>query len=238
MKLKLKYRFKDRIQRGLKPKLQFCKNPRFLVAIALFSLSLILTVGPLKILFDRAFLLQVLSDPCCQAIIYIFLIILFTIVGIPGTILVITGGIVFGLFWGTIWSVLGATLGALAAFLTSRYLFRECTENRFTKNKMLAKFKQAVIDRPFAFILIIRLIPVSPFNLENYLFALTPVNWFPYTLATFLGIIPGTLLYTWLGITGRDALNGGARLPFLLALIFLLLLSIIPIYFNKKQKST
>ena len=173
-----------------------------------------------------------------QIIIYLCLFIFFTIVGVPGTVLVITGGILFGLFWGTVWSVVGATLGALGAFWTSRYLFRECTENKFRKNKMLAKFQQAVIDRPFSFVFIIRLIPISPFNLENYLFALTKLNWLPYTIATFLGIIPGTLLYTWLGVTGNDALKGGDRGPFLVALGFLILLSFIPIYFNKKGKST
>ncbi len=234
MKVKLKSDFKDRIGRGWQQKLSFCKNPRFLVAIALFSLSLFLTVGPLKILFNRDFLLQILSDPCCQVIIYLALFILFTIVGLPGTILVITGGIFFGLFWGTFWSIIGATLGALAAFWTSRYLFRSCTE-KISKNKMLAKFKQSVRDRPFNFILIIRLIPLSPFNLENYLFALTPVNWFPYTAATFLGIIPGTLLYTWLGVSGKDLLNGGDRAPFLICSICLILLSIMPLFLQKKK---
>lgn len=237
MKVKLKSRFQAQIKWRSKQILRFCQNTRFLLAIALFSLTILLTVSPLKILFDRAFLLQVLSDPCCQVIIYLFLFILFTIVGIPGTFLVLTGGIIFGLFWGTIWSVVGASLGALAAFWTSRYLFRKCTENKFSNNKMLAKFQQAVIARPFSFVFIIRLIPVSPFNLENYLFALTPINWFPYTVATFFGIIPGTLLYTWLGLSGKEALTGGDRWPFLIALGFLILLSIIPLCFNKKKKS-
>ena len=237
MKVKLKSRFQPQIKWRSKQILRFCQNTRFLLAIALFSLTILLTVSPLKILFDRAFLLQVLSDPCCQVIIYLFLFILFTIVGIPGTFLVLTGGIIFGLFWGTIWSVVGASFGALAAFWTSRYLFRKSTENKFSNNKMLAKFQQAVIARPFSFVFIIRLIPVSPFNLENYLFALTPINWFPYTIATFFGIIPGTLLYTWLGLSGKEVLTGGDRWPFLIALGFLILLSIIPLYFNKKKKS-
>ena len=127
-------------------------------------------------------------------------------------------------------------MGALAAFWTARYLFRDCTESKFGKNKILAKFKQAVVRKPFSFVFVIRLIPISPFNLENYLFALTPIHWFPYTFATFLGIIPGTVAYTWLGVTGNQALQGGNLLPFFLALAFLVLLSILPIYLSKNKE--
>ena len=243
MKVKLTPRFTAKIRqskysfsRVVIKQLKLCKRPRFWLAIALFSLALLCTIGPLKVVLDRDILItHILADPCCQAILFILLFVFLTIIGIPGTVFVIAGGIVFGLFWGTLWSVIGATLGALAAFWTARYLFRDCTESKFSKNKILAKFKQAVVRKPFSFVFVIRLIPISPFNLENYLFALTPIHWFPYTFATLLGIIPGTIAYTWLGVTGNEALRGGDLLPFFLALAFLVLLSVLPICLSKKK---
>ncbi len=241
MKAKLPLRLKVnkkqgklRFYRGLKKLVKWGKNPRLCLATALFSLVFLITIGPLKFLLDRDFLLQqVLTDPCCQVILYVLLFVVLTILGIPGTILVIAGGIVFGLFWGTIWSVIGATLGALGAFWTARYLLRNYTKRKFGKNKTLAKFDRAVVNKPFTFVFIIRLIPLSPFNLENYLFALTPVHWIPYILATFLGIIPGTLAYTWLGVTGDRALREGDILPFFVAIGFLIFLSVLPICLKK-----
>ena len=220
--------------RWLKP----LKSGRFWLAIALLALVLLCTVGPLKVLFDRDFLVQHLQAyQCCVIILFILLYIVLTVIGIPGTVLTIAGGVIFGLFWGTFWSVIGATLGALGAFWTARYLLRDCAKGKFGKHKALAKFNQAVLRQPIAFILAVRFAPISPFNVVNFLFGLTPIHWIPYTLATFLGIIPGTLAYTWLGLSGSEALRGGDRLPFFLALGFLALLSVLPICARKKHLS-
>ncbi len=100
----------------------------------------------------------------------------------------------------------------------------------------MTKFNQAVKDQPISFVLAVRFAPISPFNVVNFLFGLTPIHWFYYTVATFFGIIPGTLAYTWLGTSGVEALEGGDRLPFFLALGLLTLLSLIPL-FHKKYNS-
>ena len=210
------------------------------LGIFLISCILAITISPLKVIFNQDFLVNYFHHlqeySCCAAGWFIFIYTILTIIGIPGTILTIAGGIVFGLFWGTFWSVIGATLGAMGAFWTARYLLHEQIEKRFGKHSALIKFNQAVTSKPLSFVLAVRFAPISPFNVVNFLFGLTPIHWFPYSLGTFIGIIPGTLAYTWLGVSGVEALEGGDRTPFFLALGILCLLSIMPFLAQRKGK--
>ena len=206
-------------------------NPRLWLAILLATLLFILIVGPLKILFDPMFLIEYLQkNQCCVIVPFLIIYTILTVVGIPGTILTVAGGVVFGLWYGTLWSVTGATLGSLGAFWTARYLLRDYIKRKFGKHKLIARFNQAVADKPIRFVLAVRLAPISPFNVVNFVFGLTPLNWFTYTMATFIGIIPGTLAYTWLGQSGIEAFSGGNSLPFIVAISVLSILSILPIF--------
>lgn len=206
------------------------------IAIALFSCLIICLFGPLRVIFDVNFLTQNLCSLGVWAIcLFICAYVVFTAIAIPGTVLTIAGGAVFGLFWGTLWSVIGATLGAIAAFLLARYLFGDWYCRKFKHSDTLKRFHQAVKRMPFKFVLTIRFAPISPFNVVNFLFGLTPIDLKTYSLGTFIGIIPGTLLYTWLGVTGRQAMSGGDRLSFFIALSFLALFSLLPLI--NRQKS-
>ncbi|WP_319418922.1 TVP38/TMEM64 family protein [Pleurocapsa sp. FMAR1] len=168
-------------------------------------------------------------------IIFIAIYIGLTVIGVPGTILTIVGGALFGLWYGTFISIISATLGALFAFLTARYLFQDFAQRKFKKSKRLTKYQKAVLKQPFYFVLTTRLIPISPYNLINYLFGLTSINWLDYTFATFVGVIPGCFAYTWIGVSGEKAMSGGDRLSFFLALTFLALLSVIPLIYRRKN---
>ncbi|MEC4894222.1 MAG: TVP38/TMEM64 family protein [Oscillatoria sp. PMC 1050.18] len=216
--------------------LQKLLKPRCWVGIVLFVCTLLCTLGPLRVIFNQDFLIQQLTKSEFGAIfLFLFLFVFLTALGIPGTVLAIAGGVVFGLFWGTIWSVVGATLGAIAAFWLARYLLHDWIKSRFSHHPALQKFEQAIQNQPFTFTLIIRFAPITPFNVVNFLFGLTSIHWFPYSLATLIGIIPGTLLYTWLGVSGMEALSGESRLSFFLALTFLILLSLIPLFAKKNS---
>lgn len=162
------------------------------------------------------------------AALFVLLYIVLTAVGVPGTILTVSGGIVFGLWWGTVWSVLGATLGAIAAFSIARYCFHNWVSQRFGQHTQLQKFQRAVQQMPLRFVLAIRFAPISPFNLVNFLLGLTPLRLHTYAIGTFIGIIPGSLAYTWLGVTGQQAFQQGMVLPFFLALMVLSGLSLLP----------
>lgn len=214
---------------------KICRKPRFWLFIVLFIAAFLVTVGPLNVLFDQDFLVEHLQAyQCCAIALFVTLYTLLTIIGVPGTVLSIAGGLTFGLVWGTIWSAVGATFGALGAFFTARYLLRDFAETKFSKYRILDYLQKMVQENPLQFVLSLRLAPVTPFNLINFLFGLTSIHWFPYTVGTFFGIIPGTFAYTWLGVSGGDALQGEDKLPFFLALSFLALLSAIPICLRKK----
>ncbi len=214
------------------------KNPRFWLAIALLILLLLCWLTPLKVLFDQKILEQQLQKLGNWAVgLFVLVYTLATVVGVPGTVLTVAGGAVFGIIWGTFWSVVGATLGAIGAFWVARYLLRDLAEKWFGRHKALQQFKEAVSHKPLSFVLAVRFAPICPFNLVNFLFGLTPICCLDYATGTFFGIIPGTLAYTWLGVSGKTALGGGDSLPFFLALSFLTLLSILPILAKQMSRA-
>jgi len=214
----------------------FRRKRLWLLAIAACLLVIGLN-GPLKFLFDRNALVAYFNLLGHWSIgIFIGAHVLTTALGLPASVLVITGGAVFGLVWGTIWSVIGATLGAIAAFFMARHLFHDLLEQRFRRNKMLAQCNEMVCSQnALQYVLIVRFAPISPFTIMNFLFGLTAMKLKPYALGTFLGIIPGTLAYTWLGVTGIQALEGGAIAPLLISITCLILLSLTPIILNRRS---
>lgn len=209
-------------------------------AIALLVAVLVITAlfifTPLKIVFDVALFKSFIKQyEGYVEIIFIAIYTVLTVIGIPGTILTIVGGSLFGLWNGTLISIISATLGALCAFITARYLLQDFAQQKLSKNQQLNQFQTAVLEYPFSFVLTTRLIPISPFNIVNYLFGLTTINWADYTFATFVGVIPGSFAYTWIGKSGEQAMTGGDRLSFFMALTFLALLSIIPLLYRRKK---
>ncbi|MDB9315796.1 TVP38/TMEM64 family protein [Spirulina sp. CS-785/01] len=198
----------------------------FLLGGLLFAVFL----TPLKrLVFDHGFWIETLQGhPEWSVPLFLGAYVLLTLLGIPGTILTVTGGVVFGVWWGTLWSVFGATLGAISAFLLARYLFRHWMKDKFAQHPFLRRCEAAVQKMPLNFILALRFTPISPFNVVNFLLGLTPISLSVYTLGTFFGIIPGTFVYTWLGASGKMALTQGEFVPFCLALGLLMVLSLLP----------
>jgi len=158
-----------------------------------------------------------------------------TALGLPGALLVVVGGMIFGVVWGTLWSALGATLGAIAAFLLARYWLHDWFKQRFYHHPRLRRLDYHLCDRPLHYVLAVRLVPISPFNLVNFLFGLTSIPLGTYALGTGLGILPGTLIYTWLGHAGRQALTEGRWWSLWLALAALVLLSGLPILSKSRR---
>lgn len=162
-------------------------------------------------------------------------------VGVPGTVLVVMGGALFGLVWGTLWSILGATAGAVAAFWLARYLLHDWFERRFSHHPrfqgLFKRLDQTMDEQALACVLAVRFAPISPFNVVNFLFGLTNISVRPYAVGTLIGIIPGTMAYTWLGVTGVDALRGGNWWPVALCLSLLTVLSLMPIFAQRYRQS-
>jgi uncharacterized membrane protein YdjX (TVP38/TMEM64 family) len=160
-----------------------------------------------------------------------------TVFALPGSALTLASGAAFGAIQGTIWTVIGATLGATGAFLVSRLFIGGAIAKRFDKGDRLSQLAQGLKENGFWFALSIRLAPIFPFNAVNYLFGLTPIRINSYFFATLIGIIPGTLVYSWLGQEGAEALTGNARWQLPAALLALSALSAIPLLIKRFQRS-
>lgn len=129
-----------------------------------------------------------------------------TVLFVPGALLGLTGGVLFGPVWGTIFNLVGATLGAIAAFLVARYVAADWVRQRAGAG--LERLIKGVEDEGWRFVAFARLVPLIPFNLLNYALGLTRIPVVAYILASLICMAPGTLAYTWLGYAGRQAIAG------------------------------
>jgi len=153
---------------------------------------------------------------------------------LPGTVLTLAGGALFGFWWGLLFNSLGANLGANAAFLLGRWLGRDGIEK--LAGDRLDKLDKATREYGFKSLLTLRLIPVVPFNALNFGSGLTAMSWKAYAAATVIGILPGTAVYTMFA----DALLEGSReasreafIRMIVAGILLVFLSFLPTIVKK-----
>ena len=151
-----------------------------------------------------------------------------TVFFLPGSVLTLAGGALFGPVLGTFYNLTGATIGAVLAFLVARYLASEWVEQK-TAGK-LKQLKQGVEGEGWQFVAFVRLVPLFPFNLLNYALGLTRIRLSHYLIATYLFMLPGAIAYTYLGYTGREAIAGGEGLiqKALLALALLAVVAFLP----------
>src|SRR3990167_11176638 len=151
-----------------------------------------------------------------------------TVLFLPGSILTISGGALFGPVWGTFYSLTGATLGATLAFLVARYLAGDWVARK--AGGRLKQLIEGVEAEGWRFVAFVRLVPLFPFNLVNYALGLTRIPLPAYAAASFVCMFPGALAYAWLGHAGREALAGGdgAIRNALFALALLALVAFLP----------
>ncbi|PIQ86942.1 MAG: hypothetical protein COV74_02650 [Candidatus Omnitrophica bacterium CG11_big_fil_rev_8_21_14_0_20_45_26] len=148
---------------------------------------------------------------------YMMLYILACVFLIPGSILTLGAGILFGVWHGSIIVSVAATLGATAAFLTGRYLARDWVARQMTGNAKFQAVDQAVAREGWKIVGLTRLSPVFPFNVLNYTFGLTNVSLQDYVLASWIGMMPGTVMYVYIGSLAGDlaqlSVHGHERTP-------------------------
>lgn len=123
---------------------------------------------------------------------------------IPGSLLTLGAGVIYGVAKGTALVSVSATLGAAAAFLVARYFARGFVERKLAQNPKFKAMDEAVAKEGWKIVGLARLSPVFPFNLLNYAFGLTQIRFKDYVPASFIGMIPGTLLYVYLGSLAGD----------------------------------
>ncbi|MEO0387158.1 MAG: VTT domain-containing protein, partial [Pseudomonadota bacterium] len=120
---------------------------------------------------------------------------------LPGALLMtLTGGFLFGLFAGTLLTITGATLGAVAIFTAARFGLGEALSRRMDAGSgTMARIRDGLRENEVSYLLLMRLVPAIPFFVANLAPALFGVKLRNYALTTFFGIMPGTLVYTWVG---------------------------------------
>jgi uncharacterized membrane protein YdjX (TVP38/TMEM64 family) len=141
-------------------------------------------------------------------ILFVLVYSLATALFVPGSILTVVGGALFGPFWGTLWNLSGATIGATLAFAIARYLGADWVARR--AGERLGRLIRGVEEEGWRFVAFVRLVPLFPFNLVNYAFGVTRVRLGEYAITSFVCMAPGALAYTYLGYAGLETASGRA----------------------------
>lgn len=168
-----------------------------------------------------------------------------TVLFLPGSLLTLGGGAIFGLVQGSIFVFVAATLGATFAFLIGRYLARDAIAKKIDGNQKFKAIDEAIAKEGLKIVFLTRLSPVFPFNLLNYALGLTKVSLKDYVMGS-LGMLPGTILYVYLGslagdlaMLGQEAANvdpATARLQLIARVIGLLATIGVTVYITKVAK--
>ncbi len=142
---------------------------------------------------------------------FIGLYVLSTILFLPGFLLTLAAGVLFGVVWGSVLVSVGSITGATLAFLMGRYLARDWVAKRIESNEKFEAIDQAVAGEGWKIVGLVRLSPVFPFNLLNYAFGITKVTLKDYFLASWIGMLPATVMYVYVGSLAGDLATLGSE---------------------------
>jgi uncharacterized membrane protein YdjX (TVP38/TMEM64 family) len=137
---------------------------------------------------------------------FIALYVVATVALIPGSLLTLGAGAVYGVVQGSFYVLIGASLGAIAAFLIGRYLARDWVKQKIEANSQFQSIDRAVGQEGLKVVLLTRLSPIFPFTLLNYALGVTRVSLRDYSLGC-VGMLPGTVLYVYIGSLAGNLAN-------------------------------
>lgn len=146
------------------------------------------------------------------------------VLALPGLLFAVAAGLLFGPLWGTLACVFAATVGAALAFVVGRFFLRDALQPWIEKNPRLRRilFEQAG-QRDIYVLMITRLLPIFPYNLQNFAYGVTNIRFCPYTIYSFLFMLPGTAMYT---VAAAGLVSPGPR-PLYWSLATLLLVTVV-----------
>ncbi|MCZ8516953.1 TVP38/TMEM64 family protein [Paenibacillus filicis] len=170
----------------------------------------------------------ILSFGWIAPLLFIFLYTLRPLLLFPASVLSIAGGLAFGVWWGTVFTVIGATTGAALSFFVARFLGNNAVRKKWTGS--WSRLERKLRERGFIYVLLLRLIPLFPFDLISYVAGVSKIRFRSFIYGTFIGIIPGTFAYNFLG---SSFTKGSVRDILIASGVFLAALTI-PILFRKR----
>ncbi|WP_105283724.1 TVP38/TMEM64 family protein [Escherichia fergusonii] len=170
-------------------------------------------------------------------ILYILLFVIATLLLLPGSVLVIGSGIIFGPFLGTLLSLVAATLASSVSFLIARWMGRELVLKYVGDTTVFQSIEKGIARNGIDFLILTRLIPLFPYNIQNYAYGLTAIAFWPYTFISAFTTLPGIFIYTFMA---SDFVTEGITLSFifklcLAGLILFILIQLAKCYARYKQ---
>ena len=142
---------------------------------------------------------------------FILIDMLAVVLVLPGVILTLGAGFMFGILRGSLYVLIGTTIGATIAFLIARYLFGEKATGFFLGHSKLKLVNDEFKRAGWKFVLLTRLVPFFPFKLSNYLFGLMQISLQDFILGVFFGIMPFTITNVYIGSLAADLATIGSR---------------------------
>ncbi|MEM1236419.1 MAG: TVP38/TMEM64 family protein [Pseudomonadota bacterium] len=187
-------------------------------------LAIIVTVAVLGAIFLKDYLnFETLADNRDALLAfkdanYLLLTVIFILVyaviiafALPGAAIAsITGGFLFALFPGTLFNMIAATLGATATFMAARYGFGDAAAKKLDESDgIMGRIKKGIDQNQWETLFLIRLLPILPFAVSNVALSLVGLPLWKYVTGTFIGIIPGAIVYTWIGAGVGEVFDRG-----------------------------
>lgn len=137
------------------------------------------------------------GHPVLAPVLYMVVYVVGVLAFMPGSVMTLVGGAVFGFLWGFVYTSVASTVAAGGAFLIARYFASDWVERR--AGKRMEKLQVGIEQEGWKFIVITRMIPFFPYNLLNYMFGLTRIHYWTYLVLTWACMIPGTVAYVYAG---------------------------------------
>ncbi|MCL2233365.1 MAG: TVP38/TMEM64 family protein [Treponema sp.] len=169
-------------------------------------------------------------------LVFILLFILVAVFMLPAFFFTLAAGIAFGPVLGAILSLVGATFGAAAAFIVARYVARDTIVNKFQNNPFFAKIEKGLKENGTSFLILTRLVPAFPYNVQNYVYGLTPIKLGTFFYVSFITMAPGAFIYAFMAgqiVAGQPIWM--LMIMFAIAGVLLFLVSLIPKYIARKK---
>ena len=170
-------------------------------------------------------------------VIFIVGYVLAAVLFVPGLPMTVLGGVVFGPVWGTAYVWIAATVGAALAFLVARYAVRSTVERWVQASPRIATIDGRVAEHGWRIVMLTRLVPVFPFNLQNYAYGITRIGFWPYVITSAICMLPGTAAFTFAGGALSEGRGVRRTLAYLaLAGVLLVLISLIPRWLARRNR--
>jgi uncharacterized membrane protein YdjX (TVP38/TMEM64 family) len=171
-------------------------------------------------------------------VIYIVGYILAVVLFVPGLPITVLGGVAFGPVWGTLYAWTAATIGAGLAFLAARYGVRSTVERWVQSNRRIARMDAQAAEHGWRIVMLTRLVPLFPYNLQNYAYGITRIGFWPYAITSAICMLPATAAFTFAGGALSEGRGDVKRTLGYLATagVLLVAISLIPRWLQRRSK--